>query len=370
MTTKPEDTRRMGPGSRQRRRYGTCLALLLLVLAAGLLTWHCLPSDKPLTEHARRLRSLSGQENDLCWMTPDRLLLLTTEQIKEPPGGKQLWKGTASLVSLSTGSLTPLTGLTAALNREGGIPWALAPSPDGKRLLWCRRMTMDAWPFPAACTLDGSECRTWACERKLDPHWVDSIHCIEVAHAANVPSTVWIHDVRPSGQDHACASVSQEGRTLLMKRWRQQPHSVEADFSHYGAAGLPVNKVRLNVFSTEEVDTKWEPRSLLSTTVTLPQDEDVVETVLTPRNDVILYRAHQVWQSPLEAWVHRVCPSYRPLPRERETLWISDANGRGLRLLGYQAVEKGRHLDDVQFAPDGRTISFTYGKGLYTLPID
>jgi hypothetical protein len=95
---------------------------------------------------------------------------------------------------------------------------------------------------------------------------------------------------------------------------------------------------------------------------------------VSPQQRAIFFDRAGSQLSPLLIWLHRMIPKFNPKPTINEALWVSHADGRGLREVGYVPAQPGVSgsptdgLKDVQWLPDGKQVSFVYHGTLYVVP--
>ncbi len=294
-------------------------------------------------------------------MTPDSLVIFTTE-MEKLTGGAEGWNGHATLIAYPSGRCTPLSGLTNALNRLGVMPGDLLPSPDGKRIMSIHYMPGPGSMDRFVAKLDGTEARFWEDRGNQGSDWLDSTHYVVLDELEGVR----VYDVENAGRDCVYRKGSPPANAVLARLWQRNPYSfiVMQD-------SVSMQSVSLNLYSKELLYAKKSDIPIRSIDVELPDSGYINDTPVSPRQDRVLYRARtDVHPLPWQQALHRLVPLFRVPTSEIETVWISDAAGQRMHRLGYEPVRAGLEFSDLQFAPDSRTISFTYRHALYVIPIE
>jgi len=88
------------------------------------------------------------------------------------------------------------------------------------------------------------------------------------------------------------------------------------------------------------------------------------------QNSTILYDLRFETIPPLMGWLHRILPRIPATPRITEGLWVSRVDGTGMREIGHVSGANDRCLEDIEWLPDGKHISFVYRGMLYTVPTE
>jgi len=152
-------------GTRVRR-----VSIGLLLAALGIvgigLAW---PHEPLLTQVGRPVIKADSMKQDLCWLSVDRLLIVTTKQVggfvrgKAHPAVWTKWQGSADLLDTSNHKTSHLTDLTDLLQRTIGnseeAPMEFKASPDSQWLFWNTYTGNHGTPLPHSARLDGTHYR-------------------------------------------------------------------------------------------------------------------------------------------------------------------------------------------------------------------
>ena len=148
---------------RKRRVRAAWRGLALVALAAAAI-YAVRPRQRLLTQVARPVLKLENGREKYFWLSPDRLLLVTTLWKRDDgydPNGVSLhpnWRGWADLLDTTTHARTRLKPFTDLLNRTGVQTDSFAvDSPDGG-LYW---ESANGQNRTCAALLDGTHSREW-----------------------------------------------------------------------------------------------------------------------------------------------------------------------------------------------------------------
>lgn len=117
-----------------------------------------------------------------------------------------------------------------------------------------------------------------------------------------------------------------------------------------------------------------EPQA--ETIVTVPWRNDTTEWApreMSPDGRRLLWREMRTnnrWRS-IYLGIYRVL-RFLPLPRALgiyQAYWVSDSNGRNLRLLGIREITMSQQFSELRWTPDGQHVSFIYDGKLYVRPV-
>lgn len=115
---------------------------------------------------------------------------------------------------------------------------------------------------------------------------------------------------------------------------------------------------------------KFVDRSVpASTNPNLPQGAQVLEVVSSETGDRLAWSVRFFRQPPLYGLLR---PAYRYIGQgygQSIELWVSDRDGRNLRRIGIQELEKPGEIvpNCLAWLPDGRRVSFLYLDSLYVI---
>jgi hypothetical protein len=101
----------------------------------------------------------------------------------------------------------------------------------------------------------------------------------------------------------------------------------------------------------------------------LPENAQQEGVVTSPQKNASVYQCAGERTRPLMAWLHRVLPSIPVKPATTEELWISGLDTPGMYEIGCVAGGKEQQIENLEFLPDGKQISFVYHGTPYVMPI-
>lgn len=330
------------------------LALAGLALAATLLL-----RERRLTDGARPLLAIdttfqSENERDwrehVTWLTPGSVLIVTTEAEGDLMTDK-LWIGHADQYDLVSLRRRRVDWLTRLVNKQGAWagPTGFKMSPGGARLFWNNTCYGGRMSYcPETSRLDGTQSRTWHEDDGSPEFWVDDeTYAVMMKDRGSERITeVSLHSAVNPNRD-----VVIPASTARAKRFVEQYRA-----SH------PLS----------EDGTDWQ--TVHRNDQPLPTDLKVITRLESPQEDATVYHVWTATVPPILAWLHRFLPFVSANPVVSEQLWISKADT-------HQTVEIGRvpgrldsydeidtRVQQLQWVPDGKAISFVYGGMLYLLP--
>lgn len=116
-------------------------------------------------------------------------------------------------------------------------------------------------------------------------------------------------------------------------------------------------------------------------TVHMPFKIFAKEMLFSPKGDRIAWPLMQyaATPSPVDAWLHKLIPSFKLPPKAKFGLWISHIDGSEMHEIGYvplkpDLINGGTMAEDapnsIQWLPDGKRLSFQYKNNLYIIPVD
>lgn len=174
-----------------------------------------------------------------------------------------------------------------------------------------------------------------------------------------------VHDVRQPKENQHIPLGSAKARRLLRLLGSRQGFRFESDW------GKASNRaMRLTIVQVPVTDYAEAPTPLHTYHVTLPDhtqslDYDDAKILAWPNRRVFY---HLSYYALLPSPQH---PSRKKTPTPVEDIWISRANGKHLREIGYVRQEEGPDagtaLYDLRWLPDGKRLSFEHNDALWTV---
>ena len=349
-----------------------------------------------LTEAAHPVPGIKWDFDEyFCWLAADRLLSIVTEQEAEPGSTKRKrserhnWVGHADLVDPNTGARTLLPGLTDLLNRTMILPitWMteFTAAPDGDWIYWQSYETggknFGLHGFHAAA-LDGSSYREWA---SLGVHNNDIHFFLDGRHLVHLNARdeeVIIRDLQNADND--LRYVGKEVDQAVLEHCASQ-QSVFLDV-HPCYRGGEESIAVIDTYRAEDrlpfmLHHLWRPDEVATPLHTL--EFELSEGTLYAPSTAIL-SPDQTWIC-YYLWFQRDASEADSLSveikRKRlafESLWVSRADGSGMRKIGEMYLEpfgKGPPLPQhplwqVAWRPDGKALSFIHKENLYIVRVE
>ncbi|HLJ57823.1 MAG TPA: hypothetical protein VKT77_22490 [Chthonomonadaceae bacterium] len=347
------------------RRRRLALAILAsIAAAAGAAILSAIGGERSLTEKAQLVAALGADEITTCWLSNDRMLVVVTDRSENAMGGG--WHGRAEEIEVSTGRRTPLTGLTTTFDRLGQSPYWLNPSPGGQYLLFHR--VRDDFPLVATVALDGSRFRDGLQPRTLVTAWRDSSHLDLIGEQWEGP----IIEVDGSGaeKDRSIPRDGAAAASLLASRRRSAPLEIAVA----ARSGVPPNRVLwFDLTSTNERDARQSQSGYRSFGIPAPKGFDALNNaILSHGGRTVLYDMNTTAVPEIARRIHALISTFPARAKLYEELWTSDSTGGSLRELGSQQIlgpQTRLYLDNIDWSPDNKRISFTFNQALYVLPV-
>jgi hypothetical protein len=344
----------------RRLKSALVVALIFAVAALGLVLTR--RSAHTLISDAKPLADASGWNAFYYrWQSTDRLIALRED------GNRYR----AVYINGTTGAQTDATAITNRIvTRHPG--WAFGGwlvSEDGKWLLR-QRYKNNRWiwmaaeiygnrtlerPMPVGAYAPANpgwrawlpDSRHWAEVRNVNNSLVGNIFSVDTPEVRTFPLAA-----------PAAAFSTARGNSLAPIGFTPPRHALMADW-------YPGQIVDILVYDFDLDKPAALPRQF---TLKRPADSRIDELHLSPNGDRIawlLYCEH----SP---FIARYFGRWMPRPDSTVELWVSRLDGTGTRLVGSQPVAHnlGPQKDcpqQVRWAPDGKRLSFLYGKKLYII---
>jgi len=372
----------MDRNQKRRRRAVLIGALFVATLTTG---WLCRP-EPTLIDISRAVGPFNREKQTWGWLSDEELIAVTTDTEPDNLLGAVSdeihWQGHAELWNVNTGKRTPLSGLTALLNRERisptGLPFDFKLSPNRTFLLWDNCKTLDQWPCPAAAHMDGTHYREWNSDTRGDGFFVDDQHWVE--HDVSTPSSVHILDLEDKRRDRKYPVTSPQAKVTLALHAVQHPHFVNVDFLD-DQRSVVIATYRTEdwaAFARSDGDAPDKAIPLSKGALKLPSGARMLRGKESPDQRMILYHIHSAYTNPVQALLHLLHLEYSKPPLETESLWVSEADGQGFHEIGHVVVPfvpsdvpsntEHNELTRIEWLPGGKQVAFVYHDTLYVVP--
>ena len=372
-------------GSRSRQSGLLLVALgTLAAIGIGLLG----PHDRLLMDLAHPVANVLPEKQQTCWQSDHQLLIVTKKKGREAHDlryGRFLyerWQGKVETLDTRTGTRVEMDGLTRLLNQLGAEPTFAADSfscPGGNWLLWRSHVHEGQWsdsPAPSVAHLDGSHDRMWRVHNYGEAFFLDARHLLQINRAH--PLVVFSDLEDPSKEK--TYDTADQAQSVLAQFALRHPVDVyvEEPTGRAGRNSVLISTVPWSAFAPRlqagRDHTNWPARTHDERRMILPQDSTFYQAVVSPQQQRILYRLQMTHPShPFLVWMHRFVPTVAARPAEMDSLWVSRANGQGMREIGHlpDAQKKvHEYLENLQWLPDGKRVSFIYQGTLYVVPAE
>ncbi|MCW3052741.1 MAG: hypothetical protein JWN14_1911, partial [Chthonomonadales bacterium] len=147
-------------------------------------------------------------------------------------------------------------------------------------------------------------------------------------------------------------------------------HPTYVTISEKQLSGVDGN-IEIDTYQTQDrlelaSDSKPKPHSVCK--LKLPEGMIYIKGFVSPQMQSVSYRVQSPQTSPIRVWLHRIIPIFDVKPALIEALWVSGADGKGLREIGHIPLKtEDDGIDNIQWLPDGKQIGFVYRSTLYVV---
>jgi len=344
----------------RKRKLVWLFGLALVISLVGLTSWLTLRREPTLIELAEPILAIDTSSPEYKesresaeWLSDDQLLIVSTDHypnVMDEVGND--WRGHLDCFSIKSHTRNRLVGLSELVSKRGmniwGAPCEFELNPSGTRLHWQNyrhggRLRYDG----ATAKMDGSQYREWGWEYS-DNFWMDDIHYVEGSEGSGHKISVLnVHDVTNFKNDSHYAPSSIQASNLLRQYHQTHPSRV--------SCAADDRKSEYQIFSPTSEDTDQPDY-----TVKFPVDSKPMYESVAPGDRLIVYHLRTEKIPPILVWLHRVNAAIPARPELTEGLWISRADGTGMHELGHVPAESELCLKDLNWAPDGKRLSFVY----------
>jgi|SRR5579871_621249 len=367
-------------GRTGKRKWGWLAGMVLAGVTLMIGGWRVWPHKRLLLEVARPIVPLditcsafdSPPNEQAYWLSTNRLLIFTADQ--GTPGEH------VDLFDIPSHTRTHLNGLTHLLRRPNTSllgarsNWEL--SPRGTWLHVAQEsVTSESGYESLIVKCDGSQYR-----HIRDPDnlvvgfWLDDQHYVEgYSEESQQVAVLNVSDVEHPANDRHYSAFDAMGSKILSEHYDAHPTRIEMPLDY--RYGDPLS------FEIEEYCAQGRDASNVQPLhiykIALPKDVDrLMDALASPQQTTIIYNLQIARTSDLLTWLHRVVPSVSVKPVITEELWISKSDGQGMREIGHVPGKVDANgdpedqLNEVQWLPDGKQVSFIYRDMLYVVPAE
>ena len=380
---------------RQKRLWRTAIGLTIGV-AAVLAIWRAWPRERLLTAVATPIVQVAVGREEICWLSSHECLLVTADHepgypgVRDPSDGLAHWEGTVDLLDISSHTRRPLEALTALFRREMAVPLTvpenLHASSDGQWIRWDTHAARGTMFMGRVVRLDGTHYRKWdlapngIIEFQQTDFFLDAGHLVCMSPRQPIMTVL---DLQDPTRDIKYSKLK-DTQEVLTQYARQHPvfHHGERE----GEDAITITEYRTQDRMQEVLanggQMREAPQPLQKMTRKLPKDATVVACKLSLQQNTA-YHLDCSRTSTALTWLHRLLPTFTSTPRHTEELWVSRAEGGGMHEIGHVPIPMDAtgqtvsppdgleyFLDDIQWLPDGKHVSFVYRGMLYVVPAE
>ena len=334
---------------------GCCLFLSVVVVIALVVVFT--PCTRSLLSEARRVAEVSGYR--YCWLS-------NTEIIELHETGYSRFE--AYLMNVETGVKTRLTALEKAL--KFNIDRAISVSPDGN---WLLCTPFDGEDDVHIVSMDGKRTLTWYVGGDTELPWIPGtsrwlrilpdplyqngsswsltkINVVDIDRPKKPPTILPVTPAVPYEDGLLMMVATKDSRLLLARK---------------GIGSLPANALEI-------VECRREPAGIFpkrTWTLFYPGEEGGYEKipVFTPQADRIAFTSIKEYRSSWRTFLARWFPQISNDPVDVVTLTVAHIDGSHKQ--EFLCDKKDAFIDNLQWRPDGKALSFNYDGNLYLLPV-
>jgi hypothetical protein len=375
----------MERAARKKRAWKAGIGFLVVALAV-IAIWHVWPRERLLMEVAHPVVKVDVRK-DVCWISAHQLLIVTTEQEADYARARNgyhasaHWLGSADILDTATNTKKHLAGLTNLLKQTTKLPfnasYTFETSPDGEWLLWEAYVAGGhGLPYPRVAHLDGSHYRGWNQSRVRDKFFLDSSHLVQLMDDEPVMT---VCDLLEPTKDKQY-NTPEQAKAILTQYASREPVLVTVPSPQDEATLVPAeiytyrteDRIRLLLSSSDEKQPA--PLPVHTVNVRLPEGAMLRYSNVSPRQQSVFYHLRRAHTNPVLVWLHRFLPKLHLQSTSTEDVWVSRADGGGLREIGYISASVDDYggpddlLEEIRWLSDGRQLSFVYQGTLYVVP--
>jgi hypothetical protein len=353
---------------KRRTRPGRLIAIALCAIIAVLL-WRSLPQERQLMQIATPIMSTAdfrprtGNWDELIpyyWLSDHELGYFVNDAADA--------HRTLIVHNLATGKMD--RRFTASIN---DLPWGEASlmSPDGKRLLWLHGST-SVKRRPVVYALDGSSVISMPAIRGDELTWTSDSRSL--AKPESNTGQGGLELLRP--EDGSVRPISIAGaRVRQLLGFTSQGHAIIATdgvgFEHTFYRSQQGPSGSSPSIQLAEYDLAAPSQPVRRVTIPMPADAEYGHIILSPQGDRLLWSMFARQAMPLQEWLHRLFPSYKPSLNLVIRWQVSRLDGSDMHEIGMIRVSRRNgSYSNPRWLPDGKRISFIHNNTLYTVPAD
>ncbi len=367
-----------------RRKSGRWLAGIALVgvLAVGIgMAW---PRERLLTKIAHPVTESDTLRENVVWLSDRQLLIITRERKggendeEGAPDPTVDWHGFVDLLDTVSRKRTRQTALTDLLNRTTKYPLVNADdfkaSPDGAWLQWKVYERHSDTETPRTARIDGTHYRDFAPGSCLESPFLDYRHLLQFTR-----DKIILRDLWNSGKDREYSKPEQAQNDFAQYTTRQPAFIIVRSSPH----DITNRTIEIDIYQAEHLmpllfaeneEGRHPPDAIRIQELKLPQSAAFYRAEVSPQQQTIFYDLEISRTNPFRYWLHRLLPKIDAPPTFARGIWVSRADGSGMREIGHTPFKLESEPDDwpqhIQWLPDGKQVSFVYHDTLYVVPAE
>lgn len=337
------------------KRWGCALFLSVVVVIALVVVFT--PRPRSLLSEAKLFAQAEGYRS--CWLSNTEIIELHE---------KDYSRFEAYRVNVDTGTKTRLKELDNAL--KFNIDRTISVSPDGK---WLLCSPFDGEPDVHIVSMDGKQTLTWDVGGDTELSWIPGtsrwlrilpnptyqsgnprsltgIKVADILQPMKPPTTLPVTTAVPYENYFLLNMVTPDNR-LLLARFGLPPQSDRV-----------IEMIECRIEQTRIVPTRtWTLYSLM-------EGEQLIGVpILTPQADRVAWFSRREYRSPWRTFLARWFPRISNDPVDMVMLTVAHIDGTQQQ--EFLCDKKDAWVDNVQWHPDGKALSFNYNGSLYLLPM-
>jgi hypothetical protein len=377
-------TLRLSRKTISRVRWG--LLFLVIVVGISFLTWHFLPREQLLLEHAQRVADTTqwgaggrrfNESIGNYWLSNQEVLFDRYEGTQHDD--RVIYKR-----NIATGQETKLPGLTASREQlYAEVEDSQCVSPDGKWFLCSAR-----WGECLLAEVNGTrhylypDAEGGLCYRKT--LWLpDSRHWIERYGINAQTHRLLLHDTQ-NPKLSVPLPLKANSTAEAMDRVVPPDIAVVVDWPEEGMDDFGEPLVTADLPPTKQVPLSLVPwraggKPFAHYSVAVPFGLEHYHFEISPDAKHLAWQVTVQRPASLQAWLHRYLPVVKAVRYKTTAVWVSNIDGSNRHDLGHvletanpsedNEPQAESLLKELKWLPDSKHLSFEYKDALYVVPI-
>jgi len=229
-------------------------------------------------------------------------------------------------------------------------------------------------PYLRVAHPDGSHYRGWNWSRVRDQFFLDSSHLV---HLTDDEPVMTVCDLMEPTKDKPYKTPEQAKAVLAQYAARHPvlvtvPSPQDEETSLHAEIDTYRTEDRIRLLLSSPDEKQQPPPPVHTVKVKLPEGATLRWSKVSPHQHSVCYHLRREHTNALQVWLHRFIPKWHLQSTPTEDLWVSRADGGGLREIGYvpASVDDSGGSDDlleeIRWLPASKQISFIFRGTLWS----